>query len=80
MSAQSADGVARIGSRGYLAIGGLSGALGFLVIPVLFGPLAMVCGVQLFRRHSEWAGIGMVAWGATSLVVGWLIGVLLLYA
>jgi uncharacterized membrane protein YozB (DUF420 family) len=76
MSTETAGGVSRIGARGYLAIGGASGLLGFLVLPIIFGPLAMGCGVQLYRRHSEWYGLAMVAWGATSLVVGWVIGLL----
>jgi hypothetical protein len=80
MGTDTAGSVSRIGARGYLALGGVSGLLGFVFIPILFGPFAMFCGVQLYRRHSEWYGLGMIAWGGVSLAVGWLIGLLLLGA
>jgi hypothetical protein len=78
MSTETAGGASRIGARGYLALGGVSGLVALVFVPIIFGPFAMFCGVQLYRRHSEWYGLAMLAWGGVCLVIGWFIGLLLL--
>ena len=68
----------RIGKTAYTAIGVLSGAIAFVFVPILFGLLSVFCGVQVFRRYSEYQGLAIMVWGGFGLFVGLILGLLYL--
>lgn len=70
------DGKTRLGKMPYTAIGFLSGLVAFVFLPIIFGPISMFAGVQLYRRHSELLGLAVFVWGSMGLLVGFIIGAL----
>lgn len=70
----------RIGYRGYLAIGVLSALVALVFVPIVFGPITIVCGVQVFRLYNEYHGMALVALGGVTTVVGVIIGYLSTFA
>lgn len=79
MPPHEGEGKRRIGHRGWTAIGLISGLVAFEFLPVLFGPIAVVAGVVVFRRHDEWHGLALVAFGLVALVVGTWLGLVSLF-
>ena len=65
-----------LGATGHATIGGLSGFLAFIFLPIIFGPLSMFCGIQLYRKHDELAGVGIFLLGGAGMVVGMLLGLM----
>lgn len=65
-----------LGYAGYMAIGITSGLIAFLFVPVVFGPLSVFCGAQIYRKYSELSGILVVLLGGLGLIVGMLIGMI----
>ena len=73
----SDDEKTRLGKTPYTAMGFLCGLIAFGFLPVVFGPISMFAGVQLYRRHSELLGIAVFAWGMSGLIFGFIFGALL---
>lgn len=68
----------RIGETGYKTIGAITGIISFVFLPIVFGPITIFIGVQLYRKHSELAGIAMMIFGGAGLVIGAILGVLVM--
>lgn len=66
----------RLGKKGYIITGIVSGLVAFLLLPVVLGPISIFCGFQLFRHHDERWGIGIMVLGGAGLVLGAIIGML----
>lgn len=63
-----------------LAIAGIvSGAVSFLVIPILFGPLGVLLGVLGLARGERRLGTVAVVVSVLGLVVGFILSFLVLY-
>lgn len=62
----------------YLAGGVISGLIGFVFLPIVFGPISLYCGYTVYKNHDETQGIALLAWGGASLVVGMAVGALIL--
>jgi hypothetical protein len=71
---RGASGGSSSGKTKYLAGGIISGLIGFVLLPIGFGPIAMFCGYQVYQHHEESQGIALIGWGAVSLVVGMVFG------
>lgn len=52
------------------------GALSLIFFPIVFGPIAILAGVQVSRHYDTKLGIAMVAWGLFAMIVGMIIGAL----
>jgi len=76
MSAENA-GKVQVSERALLAAGLVSAAVGFVFLPVVFGPLALVCGVAMFVKYNEMYGLALVALGLLSTVIGYTLPALL---
>ncbi|MFC6793881.1 hypothetical protein ACFQFH_05395 [Halobaculum halobium] len=63
-----------MGKNKYTAIGAVSGLVGFALLPIVFGPIAIFCGYRVYQNHDETHGIALMAWGGLSLVVGMAVG------
>jgi len=78
----SPSGVATGGSSSnpmmYLVGGVISGLIGFVFLPIVFGPVSIYCGYTVYQNHDETQGIALMAWGGASLVVGMAVGALIL--
>lgn len=57
-------------------VGAVSGAVGFLFLPILFGPVAALCGVVLAVRERTFWGIALIVWGLLSTITGVVLGLL----
>lgn len=64
----------RLGQRGYTATAALCGLVALFLFPPVFGGLAIYAGYVVHRRHHEFVGLMLMAWGAIGLVLGFLIG------
>lgn len=73
--ASTAESKSRLGYRGYLWIGIISGVVAVLLAPPVFGLLAIVCGVQVYRRFNELHGILLAVWGGLGLSAGVILGI-----
>ncbi len=63
-----------------LAIAGIvSGAVSFLVIPILFGPLGVLLGILGLARGERRLGTVAVVVSVLGLVVGFILSFLVLY-
>lgn len=71
---RGATGGSSSGKTKYLAGGIVSGLIAFVFLPIVFGPIAMFCGYQVYQHHEESQGIALIGWGAVSLVVGMVFG------
>lgn len=71
------DGDSLLGKTGYTALGGICGLISFIVIPIVFGPIAMFCGYKVYQHHSERLGIGLMVLGGAGLIVGTAVGLLM---
>jgi len=60
----------------YASIGLISGAIGFVLFPVVFGPVAAFCGYQVHKHHDEKVGLAIFVFGLLSLAAGIFFGVL----
>lgn len=65
-----------LGYVGYTILGLLSATLAFLFLPPVFGAIAIFCGYQVYKRHHELAGIGLMMYGSMGLVLGMVIGMI----
>ncbi|SDQ86656.1 zinc ribbon domain-containing protein [Natronobacterium texcoconense] len=65
-----------IGYQGYLIIGVLSATLALLFVPPVFGAVAIFCGYQVYKRHNELGGIGLMIYGGVALVFGMILGMI----
>ncbi|MXR41417.1 hypothetical protein GRX01_08715 [Halobaculum sp. WSA2] len=78
----SSSGIATGGSSSnetkYLVGGVISGLVGFVFLPIIFGPISLYCGYTVYQNHDETKGIALMAWGGASLVVGMAVGALIL--
>ena len=78
----SPSGVATGGSSSnetkYVAGGVISGLIGFVFLPIVFGPISLYCGYTVYKNHDETKGIALLVWGGVSLVVGMAVGALIL--
>ena len=63
-------------ARQFLSAGGILGFIALLLFPIIFGPLAVVCGLLALYYGRPIAGAGVVAWGVITTIIGWLIGFL----
>ena len=70
------------GGRGRnLAIAGIvSGAISFLIIPILFGPLGILLGILGLARGERRLGTIALVVSVVGLVVGFILSFLVLYA
>jgi hypothetical protein len=63
-----------------LAIAGIvSGAISFLVIPILFGPLGILLGILGLARGERRLGTIAIVASVLGLVVGFILSFLVLY-
>ena len=63
-----------------LAIAGIvSGAVSFLVIPILFGPLGVLLGILGLARGERRLGTIAIVVSVLGLVVGFILSFLVLY-
>ena len=63
-----------------LAIAGIvSGAVSFLVLPILFGPLGVLLGILGLARGERRLGTTAIVVSILGLVVGFVLGFLVLY-
>ncbi|SHH31774.1 eL43 family ribosomal protein [Halobaculum gomorrense] len=76
-SARGTTGGSSSGKTKYTVGGIVSGLVGFVLLPIVFGPIAVYCGYQVYQNHDETHGIALIAWGGLSLVVGMAFGALM---
>lgn len=60
----------------YTALGIVTGIIAFWFLPIVFGPLSIICGYQILRHGRPTRGILIMAFGAIAFIVGWIIGAL----
>lgn len=70
----TADDKRRLGHREWVGIGIVSGLVAFMLVPVVFGPMSIFSGLQVYRRHDEMHGLAVMALGGIGLVLGFIIG------
>lgn len=58
----------------YASISLITGAIGFIFFPVIFGPVSAFCGYQVYKYYSEKTGLALIIFGLLSLVWGALYG------
>ncbi len=64
-----------------MAIAGIvSGAISFLIIPILFGPLGILLGILGLARGERRLGTIALVVSVVGLVVGFILSFLVLYA
>jgi len=73
----SAGGRVRLSEQQYIIGGVVSGVLALVVLWPVFGPISILCGAQVYRRHSEPRGLVLLAWGLGTTVFGYLAAQLL---
>jgi hypothetical protein len=77
---QSPEGHPARGRGRNLAIAGIvSGAVSFLVLPVLFGPLGVLLGILGLARGERRLGTIAIVVSILGLIVGFVFGFLVLY-
>jgi len=74
--ASTAESKSRLGYRGYLWIGIITGAAAVLFFPPVFGAVSIICGIQVYRRFNELHGIAIAIWGGIALTIGLLFGLM----
>jgi hypothetical protein len=63
-------------ARQFLIAGGVLGFLGILILPIVFCPLAVLCGLLAMFYGRPLAGAGIVAWGVIALGIGIVLGII----
>jgi len=65
-------------ARQFLYAGVILGFAALLFLPIIFGPLAVICGLLTLYYGRPLAGAAVVAWGVIATIIGWLIGIIAL--
>ena len=78
-SHSSGDHPARGPGRNLAIAGIVSGAVSFLVIPILFGPLGVLFGILGLARGERRLGTTAIVVSVLGLVVGFILSFLVLY-
>jgi predicted nucleic acid-binding Zn ribbon protein len=58
----------------FLKAGLALGVCAIIILPIVFGPLAMLCGVLAMFYGRPLAGAGVAAWGFVGAGIGWILG------
>ena len=66
-------------TRNLAIVGIVSGAVSFLVLPILFGPLGVLLGILGLARGERRLGTIAIVVSILGLVVGFVLGFLVLY-
>lgn len=64
----------RISKRGYVWLSLLLAAGSVVIVPIVFGPLALFSGAQVYRRGDERSGIVLLAVAGICMIVGMMLG------
>jgi hypothetical protein len=75
MSTETAD-ETPTSDGGYTFVSVSACAISYVYPPILFGPVALFAGVQVYRRHSKRRGVGLIALAIISSIVASLTRVL----
>lgn len=59
------------------ALGFLSGGFAVLVLPIVFGPIGVVCGIAAIYYGGLWRGLAVIVWSIVMAIVGMVLGVVL---
>jgi len=62
------------------ASGIISGALSLIFLPIVFGPISIICGYLLYDRGEKEWGKWIAIGGAVAMVVGFLLSYIILSA
>jgi RNA polymerase subunit RPABC4/transcription elongation factor Spt4 len=63
-------------AKQFLIAGVVLGLIGILILPIIFAPLAVLCGLLAMFYGRPLAGAGVVAWGVISFFIGFILGVI----
>lgn len=63
-------------ARQFLYAGVILGFAALLFLPIIFGPLAAICGLLTLYYGRPLAGAAVVAWGVIATIIGWIIGII----
>lgn len=63
-------------AKQFLIAGVVLGFIGILILPIIFAPLAVLCGLLAMFYGRPLAGAGVVAWGVIAFVIGFILGVI----
>jgi hypothetical protein len=59
-----------LGEREYTILGIGSGLIALNAVPLVFGPLSIFCGLQIYRHHHTRNGIAVAILGLVCLIEG----------
>lgn len=61
-------------AKQFLIAGAVLGFIGIIILPIVFCPLAILCGLIAMFYGRPLAGAGVVAWGVVSFLIGVVLG------
>lgn len=63
-------------AKQFLIAGAVLGFIAILILPIVFGPLAVLCGLLAMFYGRPLAGAGVVAWGVIAFLIGVVLGII----
>ncbi|WP_459809640.1 zinc ribbon domain-containing protein [Halopiger thermotolerans] len=63
-----------MGATGYSIVSIVTGILATLFFPPVFGAISIFCGYKIYQRHRELYGIGLMAFGGITMIIGIIVG------